>query len=109
MKYEYRQAVQRVLAKHHARLELGLSRSREQEPFVMRVAACLHRAAIPYYLQLTDDLDAVFVVPSSYTSSIHTLLACMGGIDVGKESFGWVVSDAAQAHIQVQIMWETQQ
>ena len=39
----YRAEVERVIAVHHARLGVGLSRAREQEAFVRRVADVLMR------------------------------------------------------------------
>ena len=44
----YRGEVERVIAVHHARLEMGLSRAREQEAFVRRVADVLTRHRVPF-------------------------------------------------------------
>ena len=40
----YRELVERQLAVRHADLELGLSRAREQEPFVIHVSNLLDKA-----------------------------------------------------------------
>ncbi|HGO9363160.1 TPA: hypothetical protein ACLBJ0_001406 [Neisseria meningitidis] len=42
----YRELVERQLAVRHADLELGLSRAREQEPFVIHVSDLLDKAGI---------------------------------------------------------------
>lgn len=42
----YRELVQRTVACRHADLELGLSRAREQEPFVIHVSDLLDKAGI---------------------------------------------------------------
>ncbi|EOB47745.1 hypothetical protein NM96060_1083, partial [Neisseria meningitidis 96060] len=48
----YRELVQRTVACRHADLELGLSRAREQEPFVIHVSDLLDKAGIDYAVRM---------------------------------------------------------
>ena len=53
----YRELVERQLAVRHADLELGLSRSREQEPFVIHVSNLLDKAGFEYTVRMNKDFS----------------------------------------------------
>ena len=53
----YRELVERQLAVRHADLELGLSRSREQEPFVIHVSNLLDKAGFEYTVRMNKDFQ----------------------------------------------------
>ena len=53
----YRELVQRTVACRHADLELGLSRAREQEPFVIHVSDLLDKAGIDYAVRMDKDFQ----------------------------------------------------
>ena len=53
----YRELVERQLAVRHADLELGLSRSREQEPFVIHVSNLLDKAGVEYTVRMNKDFQ----------------------------------------------------
>lgn len=56
----YRDLVQRTVACRHADLELGLSRAREQEPFVIHVSDLLDKAGIEYAVRMDKDFQTTF-------------------------------------------------
>lgn len=56
----YRELVQRTVACRHADLELGLSRAREQEPFVIHVSDLLDKAGIEYAVRMDKDFQTTF-------------------------------------------------
>ena len=58
----YRELVQRTVACRHADLELGLSRAREQEPFVIHVSDLLDKAGIEYAVRMDKDFQTTFCV-----------------------------------------------
>mgnify|MGYP001739874029 FL=1 len=58
----YRELVQRTVACRHADLELGLSRAREQEPFVIHVSDLLDKAGIDYAVRMDKDFQTTFCV-----------------------------------------------
>ena len=58
----YRELVQRTVACGHADLELGLSRAREQEPFVIHVSDLLDKAGIEYAVRMDKDFQTTFCV-----------------------------------------------
>ncbi|QMT33465.1 hypothetical protein [Conchiformibius steedae] len=98
----YREQVQRVLSIYHARAELGLSRSREQETFARLVYGLLKRNQIPFNWHLNRDFDAVFTVSRQHAGSLkrlfepHTLAFEQGGA---------VLSQYGQDGIQVRFAW----
>lgn len=53
----YRELVERQLAVRHADLELGPSRSREQEPFVIHVSNLLDKAGFEYTVRMNKDFQ----------------------------------------------------
>ena len=53
----YRELVERQLAVRHADLELGLSRAREQEPFVIHVSNLLDKAGFEYTVRMNKDFQ----------------------------------------------------
>ncbi len=55
----YRELVQRTVACRHADLELGLSRAREQEPFVIHVSDLLDKAGIEYAVRMDKDFQTL--------------------------------------------------
>ncbi|HEZ0827965.1 TPA: hypothetical protein WHP42_002010 [Neisseria meningitidis] len=59
-KVSYRELVERQLAVRHADLELGLSRAREQEPFVIHVSDLLDKAGIEYAVRMDKDFQTTF-------------------------------------------------
>ena len=64
----YRELVQRTVACRHADLELGLSRAREQEPFVIHVSDLLDKAGIEYAVRMDKDFQTTFCVEFSATA-----------------------------------------
>lgn len=58
----YQELVQRVIACRHADLELGLSRAREQKPFVEHVSSLLDKAGIEYVVRMNKDFQTDFCV-----------------------------------------------
>ena len=58
----YQELVQRVIACRHADLELGLSRAREQKPFVEHVSSLLDKAGIEYAVRMSKDFQTTFCV-----------------------------------------------
>ncbi|ADY99594.1 TPA: hypothetical protein ACFM5D_000054 [Neisseria meningitidis] len=64
----YRDLVQRTVACRHADLELGLSRAREQEPFVIHVSELLDKAGIEYAVRMDKDFQTTFCVEFSATA-----------------------------------------
>lgn len=56
----YQELVQRVIACRHADLELGLSRAREQKPFVEHVSSLLDKAGIEYAVRMSKDFQTTF-------------------------------------------------
>ncbi|CWO81873.1 phage protein [Neisseria meningitidis] len=64
----YRELVERQLAVRHADLELGLSRAREQEPFVIHVSDLLDKAGIEYAVRMDKDFQTTFCVAFSTTA-----------------------------------------
>lgn len=59
----YREHIQRVMAKHHARLEMGLAQARKQARFMDRVADIFYKNHTVYTFHLNDDFDAIFYLP----------------------------------------------
>lgn len=58
----YREHVNRVLAKHHTRLEMGLAQARKQARFVERISDILYKNHVIYEFHLNDDFDPIFYV-----------------------------------------------
>ncbi len=58
----YQELVQRVISCRHADLELGLSRAREQKPFVEHVSSLLDKAGIEYAVRMDKDFQTTFCV-----------------------------------------------
>ncbi len=68
----YREHIQRVMAKHHARLEMGLAQARKQARFVERVADIFYKNHTVYTFHLNDDFDAIFYLPE-FSGCLKTL------------------------------------
>lgn len=64
----YQELVQRVISCRHADLELGLSRAREQKPFVEHVSSLLDKAGIEYAVRMDKDFQTTFCVEFSATA-----------------------------------------
>ena len=64
----YQELVQRVIACRHADLELGLSRAREQKPFVEHVSSLLDKAGIEYAVRMDKDFQTTFNLEYPNTS-----------------------------------------
>lgn len=64
----YQELVQRVIACRHADLELGLSRAREQKPFVEHVSNLLDKAGFEYTVRMDKDFQTTFCVEFSATA-----------------------------------------
>lgn len=56
----YRELVQRVIAIKHADLELGLSRSREQEGFILNVSRLLDKTSWDYTVRMDGRFRVTF-------------------------------------------------
>ena len=72
----YRDLVQRTVACRHADLELGLSRAREQEPFVIHVSDLLDKAGIEYAVRMDKDFQTTFVWSLTATRKRLSILRC---------------------------------
>lgn len=97
----YREQVQRVLAIHHARMELGLSKAREQEPFVARVAACFTRHQVAFKLGLNQNFDVCFRLPENIIHAENLLRTLFSGCLVERCAKGWILSDERDDALQV--------
>ena len=97
----YRAEVERVIAVHHARLEMGLSRAREQEAFVRRVADVLMRHRVAFTWGLDTDFDAVFRLADDVTGEEPLLQTLFAGCLLARTPDGFVLGDARQEYIQV--------
>ena len=97
----YRSEVERVIAVHHARLEMGLSRAREQEVFVRRVADVLTRHRVPFAWGLDTDFDAVFRLADDVTGEETLLQTLFAGCLLARTPDGFVLVDARHEYIQV--------
>lgn len=93
----YLEHVQRVLAKHNARIELGLAKSREQARFVERIGDILYKNHVLYKFNLSDDFDAVFDL-LDFSGSLKTLFPHFLVEQDGDE---WVVCRPQMPEIQV--------
>lgn len=97
----YREQVQRVLSIHHARIELGLSRSREQEGFVRLVGNVLKRNKITFKTHLNTDFEVVFTL-SAKDAGLLKHLFLPRSFDLVADGAGvLVLSHHGQPHIQV--------
>ena len=67
----YRELVQRVIAAKHADLELGMSRAREQEGFVLNVSRLLDKTGWPYRVKM----DKRFEMEADLDEREHRLLS----------------------------------
>lgn len=70
----YRELVQRTVACRHADLELGLSRAREQEPFVIHVSDLLDKAGIEYAVRMDKDFQTTFEFFATYPADVIGIL-----------------------------------
>ena len=70
----YRELVERQLAVRHADLELGLSRAREQEPFVIHVSDLLDKAGIEYAVRMDKDFQTTFEFSATYPADVIGIL-----------------------------------
>ena len=97
----YRGEVERVIAVHHARLEMGLSRAREQEAFVRRLDDVLTRHRVPFAWGLDTDFDAVFRLADGVAGAETLLQTLFAGCILARTPDGFVLADAQQEYIQV--------
>lgn len=67
----YRELVQRAICHRHASLELGLSKAREQEPFIHAVAACLDKTSWPYRVSIDAMFGVTFTVDVGLVAFEH--------------------------------------
>lgn len=100
----YREQVQRVLSVHHARIELGLSKAREQEAFVSRIGDILRRNRIPYTLVLNLQFDVVFRLPAPIIHAENLLKILFVGCDLVRVNRDWIVSDTAHEYLQISLI-----
>lgn len=70
----YQELVQRVIACRHADLELGLSRAREQKPFVEHVSSLLDKAGIEYAVRMDKDFKTTFEFSETYPADVIGIL-----------------------------------
>lgn len=94
----YREQVQRVLSLYHARIELGLSRAREQETFAHQVAAVLKRNQVPFKAHLNRDFNVVFKIS---IKDIAYLSAMFLGYVMELEGNVYVLSEPMHDGVQV--------
>ena len=100
----YREQVQRVLSVHHARIELGLNKVREQEMFVSRIGDILRRNCIEHSLHLNLQFDVVFRLPEHIMGAENLLRTVFVGCYLERGGKGWIVSDAVHEYLQVRLM-----
>lgn len=93
----YREHVHRVLSKHHARIELGLAKSREQKRFAEYIAQFLRQRQIPFCFDLNDDFDAIFDLPQ-FSGCLKTLFSHFW---VEADGTQWIVCNPNAPEIQV--------
>ena len=67
----YRELVQRAIATRHSSLELGLSKAREQEPFIHAVAACLDKTSWQYRVSIDAMFNVTFTVDVGLVAFEH--------------------------------------
>ena len=70
----YRELVQRVIAAKHADLELGMSRAREQEGFVLNVSRLLDKTGWPYRVKMDNRFEVRFEMEADLEEREHRLL-----------------------------------
>ena len=71
----YRELVQRVIAAKHADLELGMSRAREQEGFVLNVSRLLDKTGWPYRVKMDNRFEVRFEMKADLDEREHRLLS----------------------------------
>ncbi|MDO4879561.1 MAG: hypothetical protein Q3966_09790 [Neisseria sp.] len=71
----YRELVQRTLAAHHADMELGLSRARENEAFIHQVAARLDAARLSYRVGMDRRFNVSFSMDSDVRQAVFAALS----------------------------------
>ena len=99
----YREQVQRVVSGHHARLELGLSRAREQESFVNYVMDKLKAARIAFTWQLDTSFNAQFWVSHQDKSSLKALFGDYWQCDGSQQM---VLNQECDEAVQVRFIWK---
>lgn len=102
----YREQIQRIIAIHHARLELGLSKAREQERFVQQIDEILTRNHIPHRFGLTRNFDVIFRLPANLMPAENLLRTLFAGCLLTQDKQGWVLSDSTNECVQVHLMQE---
>lgn len=98
----YREHVHRVIAKHHARLEMGLAQARKQARFVERVADIFYKNHTVYAFHLNDDFDVIFYL-NGFLGSLKSLFPHFWVEEDGTE---WVMCNPNIPEIQVIIRLE---
>lgn len=88
----YREAVQRIIAIHHARLEMGLSKTREDEPFVLQMSQRLNRNKLAHSITLTEYFDTVFVLPEKIMKDDYLLKTIFSDCDITRDNNAYIVS-----------------
>lgn len=96
----YREQVQRMLDLHHAQIELGLNRAREQEKFAHKVATVLKRNQVPFKAILNRDFSLVFEI---YIKDIAYLKTMFFGYVMELEGNGYVLSEPMYDGVQVML------
>lgn len=71
----YRELVQRIVAAKHADLELGLSRAREQEGFVLQVSRLLDSTCWPYTVRMDNRFAVTFAMSRGKVQFEHQIRA----------------------------------
>ena len=98
----YQEHINRVLARHHARVELGLAHARNIEPFVLRVANILSVHRVKYIFNLNDDFEPIFTV-QEFSGCLKTLFKYLS---VEQDGTCYVVSNPMMPEIQVVVKLE---
>ena len=104
----YREEVARVLATHHARLELGLCKSREQEPFVCQMSERLKRNKIAHSIVLTRDFDVIFRLPEYLFKADNLLQTIFSGCLIERDEAAWIISDLVNEYAQIRLVKENE-
>ena len=71
----YRELVQRVIAAKHADLELGMSRAREQEGFVLNVSRLLDKTSWDYTVRMDNRFEVTFNMEIGLVDFEHQIRA----------------------------------
>lgn len=77
----YQELVSRVLAVKHAGLEMGLTRAREQQPFIEQVARKIDGMSWGYSVRMNRDFGVTFNIELGFVDFKHQYQAVRQGLE----------------------------